>query len=92
MIKIKNLYINDFDYAKYTTTPVQVQETIDGSLDLLYVELKNVFNDYNELYSYPFKPFSNARVVIEDGESEKTLYMIIESDYNEIIKIIKEMN
>lgn len=77
MIKIKSLGI----LTPYITLPIQVQETIDGSLDLLYVEFKNVS------YNSPLTIFGKIKAVIEDGESEKTLYMVVESDtVEEVIK------
>lgn len=77
---ITQLLIDGVDYTKFATNPLQTQDTLDESLDLVYVELKGT----NE--PTPFKPFADVVLKISDGVNSRTLGMLIESD--EVVETI----
>lgn len=77
MIKITKF--NGLEQA--ISMPIQIQESLDESLDLMYVELKNL--DYNT----PINMLKPVEIEITDGETTKTLNMVVESD--EVVEVIK---
>lgn len=84
MIKIEELLINGVDYSDYVSIPLQTQDTLDESLDLLYLELKGL-----EIES-PFVPFSDVYIKVGDGKHFKEFYMQIESDTVMEITLLKK--
>lgn len=74
MIEILEFKIDNVDYLENVTTPLQVQETLDESLDVLYIELKGINKEL------PFKPFADVYIKISDGINTKEQYLLIESD------------
>ena len=74
MIKLNSLTIGGTDCTKYATAPLQTQDTLDESLDALYLELKHTSRET------PFKPFEDVVLEITDGVNTKTLGMLVESD------------
>lgn len=67
--------INGTDYSKYAVFPIQLRETVDGSLSGGYCFLKNMIR------SKPFKPMSKIVITEIDSEGvEKVFYGTISSD------------
>ena len=74
MIKLKKLVIEGVDYARDVSLPLQVQKTIDESLDVAYLEIKGVYRET------PFRPFADVEMQIEDNGVITDYLMKIESD------------
>lgn len=70
----QKVIINNVDYTKKATLPIQEQKTADESLDAGYLEL--FATDKNE----PFKPFSKLQVQKDDGSNTSTEYYYIAND------------
>lgn len=74
MIKLKKLVIEGVDYARDVSLPLQVQKTIDESLDVAYLEIKGIYRET------PFRPFADVQMQIEDNGVITDYLMKIESD------------
>lgn len=74
MIKLKKLVIEGVDYARDVSLPLQVQKTIDESLDVAYLEIKGIYRET------PFRPFADVEMQIEDDGVITDYLMKIESD------------
>lgn len=74
MIKLKKLVIEGVDYARDVSLPLQVQKTIDESLDVAYLEIKGIYRET------PFRPFADVQMQIEDDGVITDYLMKIESD------------
>lgn len=74
MIKLKKLVIEGVDYARDVSLPLQVQKTIDESLDVAYLEIKSIYRET------PFRPFADVEMQIEDNGVITDYLMKIESD------------
>lgn len=74
MIKLKKLVIEGVDYARDVSLPLQVQKTIDESLDVAYLEIKGIYCET------PFRPFADVKMQIEDNGVITDYLMKIESD------------
>lgn len=74
MIKLKKLVIEGVDYARDVSLPLQVQKTIDESLDVAYLEIKGIYRET------PFRPFADVKMQIEDDGVITDYLMKIESD------------
>lgn len=77
---ITQLLIDGVDYTRFATNPLQTQDTLDESLDLVYVELKGTSEPT------PFRPFADVVLTISDGTNTRTLGMLVESD--EVVETI----
>lgn len=74
MIKLKKLVIEGVDYVRDVSLPLQVQKTIDESLDVAYLEIKGIYRET------PFRPFADVQMQIEDDGVITDYLMKIESD------------
>lgn len=74
MIVLKKLIIEGEDYASDVSMPLQVQKTIDESLDVAYLEIKGVTRDA------PFRPFAEVELQLLDNDVSSTYFMRVESD------------
>lgn len=77
----QKVIIDNVDYTKKSTLPIQEQRTADESLDAGYLELFATDKDK------PFKPFSKLQIHKDDGTQQNTEYYYIAGDDSaEIIK------
>lgn len=84
------LFIDKKEYTDYLTLPIQIQETIDKSLDIAYIELVGL--DFEE----PLQPFTKVLIQIDNNnygfliESDKVTEIINLKKYNHDILLIEE--
>lgn len=74
MIVLNKLIIEGKDYASDVSMPIQVQKTIDESLDVAYLEIKGITRDA------PFRPFAEVELQLLDNGVSSNYFMRVESD------------